>query len=863
MDTLVMLLGIGGISVATVSMLANTPKNTGSATVEAWHKLHDREKIKSYLPYEDYIEQDGLYVTSDGGIGLVIKCTPVPGAGEKVHDALGTAMDMLPEGASFQFLLYAGTDIHEIVDGWRRQKRPGNDLSREIIRSYAGFLEKKAHEHVSRNFAAPVRNVRLIFTVKHGGKDKKQSLFSIMKKGGPENSAESVLRRRYDELANIKERIIGSLSAGGLNPVVLDPDGLLRAVYPVINPHMDFRNIPKWDGTRINNFMVSRETFIKNYDEHITIADSVWGKSMSVKEYPEHWGISDVARYLGDIIENTNIGVPCIVALNVIKYPESEKGVIKRNASLVLGQQMPYALFPRLRIKHEDLQYGMERLEKNESLYHATFGLYVFAESEEELKEACGEIKAYYRRLSFRLEEDRYINFPALLTMLPLGHDSQMVRFLDEDRGRAVFGENVADLAPVSSDWSGNGHTIPLISPRGQLTGFDIFSEATGGYNGFVVGMTGSGKSVFLQWIALNHHLAGDRVWIIDIGGSYERFTKAFGGQYIELKREEPLCLNPFTHITDDALLHEYLDFLIDFFLLLGMPRERQMSQQQEKLIKSYLEDAVRSSYAEYGTDSCIDTVAEALEGCNDNDGRVSDFIKTLRPYRSAGQYGAFFNGRSTIEFASDIVTMENGTIENIQDLRDPALMLLTFHISREIYLADRLERNRRHVVIIDEAHKFLGKSEHIDLFIEQAYRRFRKHDAAMLLGTQGFEDFTTGGKVSQAGRVIIQNSKWKFFMLQSDTSVRALQQQDLFSFGEYGYEILRKLRPVPGEYGEVMIASDGVTAKARIVLDDLLQILMFSEQNLRSRIQELIKEGRSHIEAVKIIKEEQARSAG
>ncbi len=167
----------------------------------------------------------------------------------------------------------------------------------------------------------------------------------------------------------------------------------------MINPHMDFRNIPKWDGSRINNFMVSRETFIKNYDEHITIADSVWGKSMSVKEYPEHWGISDVARYLGDIIENTNIGVPCIVALNVIKYPESEKGVIKRNASLVLGQQMPYALFPRLRLKHEDLQYGMERLEKNESLYHATFGLYVFAESEEELKEACGEIKAYYRRL--------------------------------------------------------------------------------------------------------------------------------------------------------------------------------------------------------------------------------------------------------------------------------------------------------------------------------------------------------------------------------------------------------------------------------------------------------------------------------
>lgn len=28
------------------------------------------------------------------------------------------------------------------------------------------------------------------------------------------------------------------------------------------------------------------------------------------------------------------------------------------------------------------------------------------------------------------------------------------------------------------------------------------------------------------------------------------------------------------------------------------------------------------------------------------------------------------------------------------------------------------------------DEHKFLGKSEHIEMFVEQAYRRFRKHGA-------------------------------------------------------------------------------------------------------------------------------------
>jgi len=178
MDTLMLLLGIGGVSAAAASTIANMPKRPDTATV-------------------------------------------VPGTGEKMHDALGTAIDLLPEGSAFQFLLYMGSDIHDTVDGWIKQKKPANGMCRDIIRSYAEFLEQMRHRHISRNFTAPVRNIRLLFSVKYGGKEKSsstfsaESLLSFMKSADRETSDRYLLKKRYGELAKVKQRLIGSLNAGG------------------------------------------------------------------------------------------------------------------------------------------------------------------------------------------------------------------------------------------------------------------------------------------------------------------------------------------------------------------------------------------------------------------------------------------------------------------------------------------------------------------------------------------------------------------------------------------------------------------------------------------------------------------------
>lgn len=846
-----------GAAVAGTGLMASLKnKEDDAQTNEDWRLTYERGKLLKYLPYENFMEDTDIYINKDGSAGIAIECDPLPIVVSKIPEMLGSMLEIAPEGSVIQFHLVASSDIYPHLNAWKNKKIHPGQFEQEITEAYASFMDSNRYDAITQNFSAPVRDFKLIITIKMGGKEVKYKKFSSwFSSKQTTNSETSHFKDNYREIFATKDRAIGILRAGGLNARFMKADSLIRYIFGMLNQNKNIEDdLPKWDGSQIDNFMISNDNRVEIFDEHLKIG-GVLGKSIAVKSYPEKWELSQILDYIGNPTRDDNLATPFIITLNTAKLKDFEKTKVKTGAGIVMSQQMSYSLFPRLRYKHEDLARGMDKLEKGEDLYYITIGVFLFGKDKEHLEKVSGRLRTIWRGNDFKVEEDRYIHFPSMITHLPFGFDMQIQEFLGKERGRVVFGENVADLAPVVADWKGNGDAMLFLSPRGQMVGFDLFANPTGGFNSFVVGMTGSGKSVFLQGLADNYHRQDDIVWIIDIGRSYERFTHAFGGQFIELKRDDPMCLNPFTTICDYEELEEQLDFLIDFFLLMGLPRERVLSEQLEKLVKSYLEEAINESYAKYGIDSCIDTVLEILDLAHGGDQRLIDFIKTMSPYKTAGQYGAFFNGRSTINFHSSIVTMENDTLENIPDLRDPALMLLTYHIGRAIYQSSKARPDQHHIVIIDEAHKFLGKSIHIDLFIEQAYRRFRKHGAAMILGTQGFEDFYGGDTISRAGRVIVQNSFWKFSMMQTSTSIEKILKSGYFNFSKAEEELFVGIAPVKGEYGEVMLLSESINTKLRVVLNDFLKTLLFTESDLREKIDKLVKEdGKTYLEAVESV---------
>jgi len=848
--------------------------NERSATIQEWARTYEREDVLKYLPYRDF--DKGIYATTDDGFGLIISCSPLTSVGESVMSALESAFSILPDNAYPQFLLYASPNITNIVDAWESGKTRNDPISQSLTQSYKEFLETKNTELISPNFLTPISNYRLVIAVKVGGKQKQMSLFDnildfnnfkelTMKffKKEPKHSEEEIfdkqMKKNLSEVIAIKERFIGSLKKGYLNPSIMTPNGLIDFMGDLLNQNHDFRNRPKWDGSYLNNFMFANDNQVVVKDNECVIDDK-HVRTLSVKEYPEEWAFTDVIKYIGDSLSNQNHASPFLLSLNVRKL-DSAKGrnSIMARATATNSQRMPYSLFPKLKYIHKDLEYGMDKLQKGAVPYYFTFQIALFADSEEEADELSGQYKAYFKSLQFKLEDDKYITFPALLSMLPLGYDKTIQEFLSDARGRIVFLDNIISLAPIVADWYGLEPHVPLISPKGQLFGIDLFANKAGGFNAFCVGMTGSGKSVFLQWIALMYYLCGHKIWIIDIGGSYEKICKILGGQYIDFKEDSDISMNPFTDIKDRKMLSEYMEFLVSLYLLMGLPKEETLSKQLENLMRTYLNDAIEKSYSIHENKSDVDTVVEALNKINEteNDPRLTDFTRHLKPYQKGNIHGGVLNGESNVNFTTDFTVLEGGTLEQKSpDLLNIVLMVQSYQISKEIYLNKAKDANVKNVVIMDEAHKFLGSSPHIDIFIEQAYRRFRKDGASMILGTQGFEDLygDGGDNISQVGRVIVQNSYWNFFLMQKSTSREKIKKSGYFALSDYEKSLMDTVEPVDGEYGEVLILSDKITTKGRVVLDDFLKALLFTNADMRIEFERLVASGLEPKEAVEEI---------
>jgi len=844
------------------------------STVQDWSNITDRESISKYLPFRDFETNTGIFATNDDGFGILVECSPLMGVDKNVESAISSALSILPDNTAIQIMLLASPNVTGIVDNWHIQKQRAFDdpLCHDIAYSYKQFLESKIKSQISNNFRAPIRNFRLLISIKVGGKDNKPTLLSKLMsfdfkalftkdKDGTEKFDKSELFKKYSELIQAKDQFIGSLQQAYLNPRLVDADKAIAFYYEILNMNHDLRDIPKWDGSDINNFIFANDNKIVQKENEL-IVDELHVKTLSVREYPEELGIFDVIRYAGDAINNQNHASPFLITLNVVKLGEKAKSEITRRAALTSSQQMPYNLFPKLKYIHRDLNFAMDAMQKGAAPYYISFQIAIFGNTTEELNNLAGQFKSYFKTLTFAMEEDKYILFPALLTMLPFGFDMEIQKFLSEKRGRVVFSENAISMMPVSAEWLGTNPQVPMISPKGQLFGIDLFANKAGGFNAFVIGMTGSGKSVWMQWIALNYYLSGNKIWIIDIGGSYEKVCEVFNGQYLDFNENSKVILNPFTSMINREMLDEYIEFVSSLYLMMGLPKERQLSEQLEKLMKTYLLEAIYASYDEYGPNSDVDTIVEKLKivaGDHDNDDRLIDFIKHLSIYQSNNMYGKFFNGKSNINFGNDFVVLECGSLENSPDLLNPILMVLTYQISKEIYLEEKNKsnHNRKNIVIMDEAHKFLGKSAHVEIFVEQAYRRFRKHGASMLLGTQGFEDLYGGDSVSKVGRVIIENSFWNFFLMQRSTSREKIKKSGFFNLSPYAYALMDNTAPADGEYGEIFIMTDRVQTKGRVVLDKFLQTLLFTDADLRSKMNKLVSQGMSHLDAVKHILED------
>lgn len=211
-----------------------------------------------------------------------------------------------------------------------------------------------------------------------------------------------------------------------------------------------------------------------------------------------------------------------------------------------------------------------------------------------------------------------------------------------------------------------------------------------------------------------------------------------------------------------------------------------------------------------------IDMIAERC--LQDPDPRVRDVGVQLGLFTSNSSYGRFFSGHNNVNFKNDLTVLELDELQGRKHLRQVVLLQLISQIQREIFLG---ERNRKKIVIIDEAWDLLKEGE-VSVFMEHAYRKFRKYGGSAIIATQSVQDLY-GNSV---GKAISSNSANMFLLGQKATTLEQVRKYNQLVMDDWAFNMLKSVHTEAGVFSEIFVNVGTLQCIGRLIVSDFQKLL-------------------------------------
>jgi len=825
-------------------LLSNDDEDFSSLPTKKQKELFKRYSVSQFI--RPIAMSEKSIVCNDGYFGFIFECVPHIRAGTKTAETIESILKKLSDDIFMQINLWGSKNIETILNRWEYDHHSENETINEAIKKFGEFFRNKTNEQISYSMETSIKNHRLFFSFK--SKDEKK-------------------------LLDVKNHIKNILATNSFFPVELELENLKPIFWELLNPKHSFNSIPKYDSKKLfNKQVVSSENIINIEDTHIKIgrknnANSFVGKSwitLSPASLSDYAHIQDFGKKLGDYISqacNTNqFNDTFMVTLNVNKVPRSENISIGKKQNSLVNKRVKNT-DTKLLDKKAEAQSVNKRLKDFEPLFNMDLVVLIAGENYELADKNATSVQTFWasggETSGIVLGRNNSAHLPIFLNSLPLGLTKDYFEIIQGNPFK-LFADQVAPFAPVEADYKGNYPNNLFISKRGQLAGFDFF-QTSASKNGYIIARSGAGKSVLLNYMVLNAHTRGDRIFITDIGGSYEPICAELGGQYIEIDLDKPISFNPFSDLKELTL--EDLNFFSDWIYSLGASKLKSEALKLQNIIKPKLQEIIRNLFDDLGSNLEISDIRDGIKKIEDS--RYQDFAIALTPFCKGELYGDFLTGKSQINLNNQLAVLELGKVENIQEIRDAMIFIWEYHKSNAVYKQEKDAEHggRRILVIIDEVHKFLGKNEMMDDAIEQAYRRFRKHLASIWIATQSFEDINNNDGLTRAGRVILANSPWKIFLGQEETSLNMLFASSAFKFDHIEEQLIRAVTTVKPEYSELFIITpEQQKIPYRLVMNKYFYYLTTTDQDDKRKVYNTMKlHNLSKKDAINYLIEEQA----
>lgn len=791
--------------------------------------LLNKASLQDCLPYRSFDPNTQIFVNRRS-LGFVIETLPIVGCREEYPRQLtGLFQHSLPLGSNLQCLLIGSNRIGSWLNRWTDARGQFSHNHSEVL----GELAKERKSYLSN--ISGVRTFRLLLSY----------------------SEPNTIFTSFDAILSLREQFITTLKGWGLPVKVWQAEDLLSGLDELLNPSNDLETLTiPWNiHDELSCQLMSPSTRWKIEPSQITIGEHE--KIMRLytpRLFPPVWHLGAMSVLIGDPFDEflrlkgsffLSYGIHICNEKTLKTRMLAKCGNVEKQAASPIAKYVP-----SLRKEAEEWTFVREKFEEGQRLVRSRFQVGLLSPPDL-IEREQQTLFNLYRSQRWELALDRYLQLPSFLSCLPMtwgeGADDDSKLF---QKTKTTLSHEPANLMPIQGEWQGTASPgMLLVGRRGQLFTWSPFDNNEGNYNTCVVGRSGSGKSVFMQELLTSMLGIGGRVFVLDVGRSFEKTVKLLKGTYLEFSTHanREVCINPFTSIPsedpEEAL--DVLAMLKPILSLMAAPKEG-----TRDIEDSYLEQAIQSAWTHLQNAATITDVAKFL--LEQQDPVAISLGKRLYPYTDEGSYGRFFNGPATIDLSDQLVVVELEELKERKDLQAVIIQMVILQITNSIYTGDRKTPS---CLILDEAWDMLRGAQS-GVFIETAARRLRKYYGGLIVGTQSVNDFYA----TPGAQAAFDNADWMCLLSQKDESIKLLKNSDRLAMDPAMERTLRSLRTEQGQYAEIMIKGPKGFAVGRLLLDPFSQTLYSTKAEEFSAVQTLVEQGWNLKDAVlKVAKEKRS----
>lgn len=791
--------------------------------------LTEYRRAGSLLPVLAYDEESEVFIMDDTTVGFGFICQPLIYGDEKIQDRVNSFLNQeLPTDTVIQICLFRSPDISQQMYEMQGLRNGfNNPMMKSVINEREKFFRKHTFNDLTTRSQQGFYNLGIVQDLK---------LYITVKV--PVNN-QIPTEKEIEDTKALRLRFESSLQTVGLAPRTFNAQQYLHFMNTLINwsDHAPWRNEGVvWD----EEVPIREQIFDFDTDLEISKGNSLrlggsYAKVMSAKRLPEAMYFGDAIKFVGDLSGgDSRLNGNYMVVTNIyIPDPEKTKSQLNRRRQFAVNQAFgPMVKFvPVLGDKKAGFDTLYDSMKEGYKPVQVSYSLVIFDDTEEGVNKAVQRARGLWSESRFEMLEDKFIQLPIFLNSLPFGADAKAVR--DLYRYKTMTTEQAAVLLPIFGEWKGTGtHHASLISRNGQLMSFSLHDSTTN-KNAVVAAESGSGKSFMVNELTLSYLSEGAQVWIIDVGRSYEKLCETLGGDFVHFEEGTSISLNPFELVGNYG---EEEDGLVSIVSTMASAQGLLTEWQS-----SSLKQIMALLWEEHGKDLIIDHIAERCLVSEDL--RLRDVGVQLHAFTSKGSYGRYFNSKNNVNFQNQLTVLELDDLQGRKHLRQVVLLQLIYQIQQEVFLG---ERNRKKLVIIDEAWDLLKEGE-VSVFMEHAYRKFRKYGGSVLIATQSVNDLYE----NPVGRAIAENSANMYLLGQTEETVESIKRTGRLSLSEGGFNALRSTHTIPGVYSEIFIRSNAGVGIGRLVVGDAHKLLYSTHPDDVAAIRQYTSQGLGVMDAI------------